>query len=756
MCSFVDKVGVPEKLLEFYQKQQRKLAFKKIDASSDSQGPRNFFLSIVKEKHIPHMISTLLSDGSSDLCQLFTQGSGDLILDACTDLWNGEELSPFKDSEKKKALNFFQRMNITRDCIAFAYRPVFQKPMGWRDEYFEFGESKPVKKSQEDSFFGLQFCQDMSDTSLKCKDQDLSSDEMMNSIKIAPELLDKDVKMQIFLGMMTMVHALKEDVINMIDTLHFAGIRFVHYSYENELLSRVFCQRLGLETGWNCHISLGEGCCTTIMDDRSSSLVSEACPLLPKDDDNERPRSKRFDTQTSVSFSKQDTVDIEDGEQMESESSSDEESSQQDDQYFEPYFMSNRSKLPKGIQKMRSHLSEIDDVPLLVPLFTECNSQGVKEMTCIRQEYGDIVCCFGSSLNAYNYKIFAQSDVSIGLEPILPKVCNSRNRHNTRTANEHELDTSRDSELMVENGPLSLSANLNSMMCSLKSRRKDPFPISSLICEARRLLDGFENLFLFLFFSSLDISLLQMTSCVFFLPPPLTGLQTLWLVVVILPSISISLVGTPAHDNIMKVLTGKRAKTRVKFYKELMKPFLKMFFPTFGLHVLFMVVIVFPWLLYHVCQMEHGECQSWFLGNKNSTSETWYGIKESSLYLVQDVFLFILTLSFVVLSANFLTRKSVLWKSPPYLNKPWCLSVFVTLLLQVLCNFVSYHFWKGDPFSISVSDMPMVLYAVVIVCLMVLLLFGELVKRRFIRDFKRFQKREKLKFDTKLGMNSPV
>ena len=30
MCSFVQKVGVPEKLLEFYQKQQRKLAFKQI------------------------------------------------------------------------------------------------------------------------------------------------------------------------------------------------------------------------------------------------------------------------------------------------------------------------------------------------------------------------------------------------------------------------------------------------------------------------------------------------------------------------------------------------------------------------------------------------------------------------------------------------------------------------------------------------------------------------------------------------------
>ena len=34
------------------------------------------------------------------------------------------------------------------------------------------------------------------------------------------------------------------------------GIRFVHFSKENELRSRVFSEKMGLETGWNCHISL--------------------------------------------------------------------------------------------------------------------------------------------------------------------------------------------------------------------------------------------------------------------------------------------------------------------------------------------------------------------------------------------------------------------------------------------------------------------------------------------------------------------
>lgn len=37
----------------------------------------------------------------------------------------------------------------------------------------------------------------------------------------------------------------------------------VHFSKENELRSRVFSEKMGLESGWNCHISL-------LSDDHSS------------------------------------------------------------------------------------------------------------------------------------------------------------------------------------------------------------------------------------------------------------------------------------------------------------------------------------------------------------------------------------------------------------------------------------------------------------------------------------------------------
>ena len=49
---------------------------------------------------------------------------------------------------------------------------------------------------------------------------------------------------------------LLQDFIQLIDKLEGACIRFVHFSQENEVRSRVFAEKMGLEAGWNCHISL--------------------------------------------------------------------------------------------------------------------------------------------------------------------------------------------------------------------------------------------------------------------------------------------------------------------------------------------------------------------------------------------------------------------------------------------------------------------------------------------------------------------
>lgn len=99
------------------------------------------------------------------------------------------------------------------------------------------------------------------------------------------EVLEKEDCMQalsgqIFMGMVSSQYQARLDIVRLIDGLVNACIRFVYFSLEDELrskvgraflfvphifgrpsthwhlLSQVFAEKMGLETGWNCHISL--------------------------------------------------------------------------------------------------------------------------------------------------------------------------------------------------------------------------------------------------------------------------------------------------------------------------------------------------------------------------------------------------------------------------------------------------------------------------------------------------------------------
>lgn len=72
--------------------------------------------------------------------------------------------------------------------------------------------------------------------------------------------------------------------------------------------------------------------------------------------------------------------------------------------------MSNRAKLPKGIDNIRPHLENVDNVPLLVSLFTDCTPEATREMVKIMQENEEVVCVIGSISNDANVPIFIQAD----------------------------------------------------------------------------------------------------------------------------------------------------------------------------------------------------------------------------------------------------------------------------------------------------------------------------------------------------------
>jgi hypothetical protein len=66
-----------------------------------------------------------------------------------------------------------------------------------------------------------------------------------------------------------------------------------------------------------------------------------------------------------------------------------------------------KAKLPRGIENIRPHLKNVDDIPLHVSLFADCRPAATEEMIRIFQENGEVVLCLGNALNQRNTAAFA-------------------------------------------------------------------------------------------------------------------------------------------------------------------------------------------------------------------------------------------------------------------------------------------------------------------------------------------------------------
>ncbi|XP_040922614.1 transmembrane protein 94-like [Toxotes jaculatrix] len=195
---------------------------------------------------------------------------------------------------------------------------------------------------------------------------------------------------QIFMGMVSSQFQARLDTVRLIDALVTACIRFVYFSMEDELRSKVFAEKMGLETGWNCHISLtpnGDSPCDGAPSSPSHGSLHEDLNQDSRDE-AEGPLLPEEEAHSDLASFQPTDSDV-------------------------PSFLEdcNRAKLPRGIHQVRPHLKNIDNVPLLVPLFTDCTPDTMCEMMKIMQENREVTCCLGSSANFRNSRLFLQSDI---------------------------------------------------------------------------------------------------------------------------------------------------------------------------------------------------------------------------------------------------------------------------------------------------------------------------------------------------------
>lgn len=143
-----------------------------------------------------------------------------------------------------------------------------------------------------------------------------------------------------------------------------------------------------------------------------------------------------------------------------------------------------KAKLPRGIQAIRPHLESVDDIPLHVSIFAECNPQNASEMIKIYQESGEIVSIIGSCRSIRNSKCFSVAHLSIAIDPLNAAKNNS----------------------VAGFDKISLEINSNSVKLLLPAD-SSPYVITELIRESRTILQNSINAWEFVMGSLLSFIL---------------------------------------------------------------------------------------------------------------------------------------------------------------------------------------------------------------------------------------------------------
>ncbi|KAG4070537.1 hypothetical protein HA402_001203 [Bradysia odoriphaga] len=739
----------------------------------------------------PHCLSVVMRESNSQSLQLMTQGTADIVLDCCDDFWDGSDLRPLTAQERKRAQDFYQRSALTAYCTAFSYRPLrrgIRGALGGGHSSVAYLELPPESKyhmSREEHPSFKFDCHNAMPHSIST-DSLLFSENKEEDINDVAGCFEMQCH-QVFIGMVTMQYQAQTDIVQLIERLDQACVRFVHFSKENELRSRVFSEKMGLESGWNCHISLLSESSSSLHSPKSSrnfsnnlqsnvalnieselNAESELNRLLPpsglessknlsssapgaisnQDQDfSQAPSNPMTDSIESFRYheqnnhhrhSKDSAMGDENCRSLSVLTDSTEQSAPVN------FDMSNRAKLPRGIENIQPHIENVDNVPLLVSLFTDCSAEATREMLGIMQSYGEIVVCLGSSASNANAEIFLQADCSIGIEPLYPQVCqdipaftelNVLNNKSNLAKEQMQRKWYQAPKEHLKNATLSpiyLSRMLNSLSCSISVCREDPLSIVSLIELSRRFSNGLWNCIQFWACCGSSLAIMNALCACISLPPILTPFSLIYLMSVVIPILSVTLVRISPDQQIMNRATGKKqTKFDSKVFFYVLCCYGCKFLPT----ILIMMLSYCTFMAHPIVLIEVHE---------NDFKDNLDGAR---VYL-----LFAIVVHFVIISVSFVHRDGSIWNKNPFSNVPWVVVSSFIILIQSFTFFFNVifddiifdNFSKVWPIVLFVFASGVVVFAITEIC-----------KFEELKVNMRYQRRARLDFGTKLGMNSP-
>ena len=266
----------------------------------------------------PDATSVIVQDQRSRAYHLLTVGDPTVVISLCQEAWQGENstILPLGAADRKRILETSNDWKLG-DLDVYAFSYT-PLPQTF-EQVLQIENEKGVGGHLKVGVLSFWF---VPSTCCSMTHTYLLQKYLIDHTKkeTGKELWSQEwtlINSQIFLGVLGSSVAPRKEIEKLLETFNEAGVRFVYFSPRNMRRTKEIASQMGIDVAWNCAISLR--------------------PLQQGEDDPHRMVSNYADWDVNA-------------------------------------------KLPHGIDAVRRHLKEVDNVPLLVSLFTDVTKVYTREM----------------------------------------------------------------------------------------------------------------------------------------------------------------------------------------------------------------------------------------------------------------------------------------------------------------------------------------------------------------------------------------
>ncbi|KAK1932835.1 hypothetical protein X943_001009 [Babesia divergens] len=433
--------------------------------------------------------------------------------------------------------------------------------------------------------------------------------------------------------------------------------------------------------------------------------------------------------------------------------------------------------LPSGIENIKRHIEEVDDIPLQVSLFANCSPGNTAEMLRILRDNGETIMCIGGGLRPSNFYVFREAHSSVSVAQGYHPVCRfCRGKRWSGVVRAHMFD-----EALPE---FKLSAALTSLPCDLQTstmyKVADPYFVMEMLYEvlrvARHVSTNIQEASAFLKLTCHALAWLLFLQAIAGFAPFLRLMDFSITLFVYVPMIALSLLSNPASGKLMETLPNKihsddlnvKSKSMLRTYPRLCLATTM----TAVVHCLFLNLVrnaLKVELARHRFRLESDPCDNFYrlaqhgcISNIESFLEKVRGQLGPGAFIIQPTTpqyitqlctSVVLVLFIIIASSSWIDKYGDSGRSL-FGNVKWIVVSLIVLSLQIVSTTVRMYLTGITMAEVALVFPPQVIGFVVGMAIGIVL-FDQLIKLQIRRDRNIEQKFLRLLFSTRLGMWSP-